>query len=90
MLRLAMRLSKWDLVKLYRITNKKEYLETAKYFIEERGHFKGYDPNSKDPWKNGAYWQDHIACNRTIRSRWTRGTCWLFIRSNGRCGCVNR
>ncbi|HEY5917223.1 MAG TPA: glycoside hydrolase family 127 protein [Chryseolinea sp.] len=47
------------LVKLYRITNKKEYLETAKYFIEERGHFKGYDPNSKDPWKNGAYWQDH-------------------------------
>lgn len=47
------------LVKLYRITNKKEYLETAKYFIEERGHFKGYDPNSKDPWKSGAYWQDH-------------------------------
>ncbi|HXR81699.1 MAG TPA: beta-L-arabinofuranosidase domain-containing protein, partial [Saprospiraceae bacterium] len=43
------------LVKLYRITNKKEYLETAKYFIEERGHFKGYDPNSKDPWKSGAY-----------------------------------
>ena len=27
------------LVKLYRITKKKEYLETAKYFIEERGHF---------------------------------------------------
>ena len=47
------------LVKLYRITKKKEYLETAKYFIEERGHFKGYDPNSKDPWKSGAYWQDH-------------------------------
>ncbi len=32
------------LVKLYRITGKKEYLETAKYFLEERGHFKGYDP----------------------------------------------
>lgn len=47
------------LVKLYRITNKKEYLETAKYFIEERGHFDGYDPNSKDPWKSGSYWQDH-------------------------------
>jgi uncharacterized protein len=47
------------LVKLYRITNKKEYLETAKYFIEERGHFSGYDKNSKDPWKSGAYWQDH-------------------------------
>lgn len=48
------------LVKLYRITGKKEYLETAKYFIEERGHFNGYDAKNKDPWKNGAYWQDHI------------------------------
>jgi DUF1680 family protein len=48
------------LVKLYRITGKKEYLETAKYFIEERGHYNGYDAKSRDPWKNGAYWQDHI------------------------------
>ncbi|MBC7946303.1 MAG: glycoside hydrolase family 127 protein [Chitinophagaceae bacterium] len=48
------------LVKLYRITGKKEYLETAKYFIEERGHYSGYDAKSKDPWKNGAYWQDHV------------------------------
>ncbi len=48
------------LVKLYRITGKKEYLQTAKFFIEERGHFKGYDSTSKDPYKNGAYWQDHI------------------------------
>ncbi len=48
------------LVKLYRITGKKEYLETAKYFIEERGHFDGYNTKSTDPWKNGAYWQDHI------------------------------
>ncbi len=47
------------LVKLYRITGRKEYLETAKYFIEERGHFNGYDPKSPDPWKSGAYWQDH-------------------------------
>lgn len=48
------------LVKLYRITGKKQYLETANYFIEERGHYNGYDAKSKDPWKNGAYWQDHI------------------------------
>lgn len=48
------------LVKLYRITGKKEYLQTAKYFIEERGHYNGYDAKSKDPWKNGSYWQDHI------------------------------
>jgi uncharacterized protein len=47
------------LVKLYRITGKKEYLETAKDFIEERGRYKGYDAKNKDPWKNGSYWQDH-------------------------------
>jgi DUF1680 family protein len=48
------------LVKLYRITGKTEYLNTAKYFIEERGNYKGYDAKSKDPFKNGAYWQDDI------------------------------
>lgn len=48
------------LVKLYRITGKKEYLATAKYFVDERGHFNGYDAKNKDPWKNGSYWQDHI------------------------------
>ena len=37
------------LVKLYRITGKKEYLETAKFFIEARGQYNGYDPKSKDP-----------------------------------------
>jgi uncharacterized protein len=42
------------LVKLYRITGKPEYLQTAKYFIEERGHYTGYDAKSKDPFKNGA------------------------------------
>lgn len=47
------------LVKLYRVTGKNEYLETAKYFIEERGHNMKYDSTSKDPWKSGAYWQDH-------------------------------
>ncbi len=49
------------LVKLYRITGKKEYLATAKFFIEERGRYKGYDSTSKDSWKSGAYWQDNIA-----------------------------
>jgi DUF1680 family protein len=48
------------LVKLYRITGKTEYLNTAKFFIEERGNFKGYDAKNKDPFKNGAYWQDDI------------------------------
>jgi uncharacterized protein len=48
------------LVKLYRITGKKEYLETAKDFIEERGHEVSYDAKSKDQWKNGSYWQDNV------------------------------
>ncbi len=47
------------LIKLYRITGKKEYLATAKFFIEERGRYSGYDPKSKDSWKSGAYWQDN-------------------------------
>lgn len=46
------------LVKLYRITGKKDYLATAKFFIEARGQYKGYDAKSKDPMKNGSYWQD--------------------------------
>jgi uncharacterized protein len=46
------------LVKLYRITGRKEYLRTAKFFVEERGHYKGYDSTSNDEWKNGMYWQD--------------------------------
>jgi DUF1680 family protein len=48
------------LVKLYRITGKEEYLQTAKFFIDERGRYKGYDSANNDVWKNGAYWQDHI------------------------------
>ncbi|MEO7767134.1 MAG: beta-L-arabinofuranosidase domain-containing protein, partial [Ferruginibacter sp.] len=47
------------LVKLYRLTGKPEYLSTAKFFIEERGHYTGYDPKSNDSWKSGAYWQDN-------------------------------
>ncbi|UOQ68826.1 glycoside hydrolase family 127 protein [Hymenobacter volaticus] len=46
------------LVKLYRVTSKPEYLSTAKFFLEQRGQYKGYDAKSKDVWKNGQYWQD--------------------------------
>ena len=49
------------LVKLYRITGKPEYLATAKFFIDQRGKYAGYDKKSKDEWKNGSYWQDDIA-----------------------------
>jgi len=45
------------LVRLYRITGKKEYLDLAKFFIDERGH-RAYDKNSSNEWKNGMYWQD--------------------------------
>ncbi|WP_462250313.1 glycoside hydrolase family 127 protein [Ferruginibacter sp.] len=46
------------LVKLFRITGIREYLNTAKFFIEARGHYPGYDNKSADSWKNGSYWQD--------------------------------
>ena len=46
------------LVKLYRITGKEKYLNQAKFFINQRGHYDKYDKNSKDEWKNGSYWQD--------------------------------
>lgn len=46
------------LVKLYRITGNEKYLQTAKFFVEQRGHYSGYDPKSRDEWKNGMYWQD--------------------------------
>jgi hypothetical protein len=46
------------LVKLFRITGKQEYLNTAKFFIYARGKHP-YDPKSNDSWKNGSYWQDH-------------------------------
>ena len=48
------------LVKLYRLTGKQAYLNTAKFFIEERGRYRGYDSTSKDSWKSGAYWQDNV------------------------------
>ncbi|GAB2815982.1 glycoside hydrolase family 127 protein [Ferruginibacter profundus] len=47
------------LVKLYRITNKIDYLNTAKFFIEARGRYNGYDAKSSDSWRNGSYWQDN-------------------------------
>lgn len=45
------------LVRLYRITGKKDYLDLAKFFIDERGK-RSYDKTSKDVFKNGMYWQD--------------------------------
>jgi DUF1680 family protein len=45
------------LVRLYRISGKKEYLNLAKFFIDERGK-RAYNKNSSDVWKNGMYWQD--------------------------------
>jgi DUF1680 family protein len=48
------------LVKLYRITGEKKYLNTAKFFIEQRGYHQTYDSKSNDPWRNGSYWQDNI------------------------------
>jgi DUF1680 family protein len=46
------------LVKLYRVTGQAKYLATAKFFLDARGQYQGYDPKSPDTWKNGSYWQD--------------------------------
>ncbi|MFD1871072.1 glycoside hydrolase family 127 protein [Hymenobacter bucti] len=46
------------LVKLYRVTGQAKYLNTAKFFLDQRGQYKGYDLKSEDEWKNGKYWQD--------------------------------
>ncbi|MBD1392686.1 glycoside hydrolase family 127 protein [Mucilaginibacter glaciei] len=45
------------LVRLYRVTGKTEYLNLAKFFIDERGH-KEYNKKSKNVFENGVYWQD--------------------------------
>jgi DUF1680 family protein len=45
------------LVRLYRITGKKEYLALAKFFIDQRGH-KEYNTKSKSEYENGKYFQD--------------------------------
>jgi DUF1680 family protein len=46
------------LVKLYRITGKKDYLDLAKFFTEQRGE-RQYNKESKNVWENGSYWQAH-------------------------------
>ena len=46
------------LVRLYRITGKKDYLTLSKFFIDERGK-REYDKTSTDEWKNGMYFQDN-------------------------------
>ncbi|HEY4195773.1 MAG TPA: glycoside hydrolase family 127 protein [Mucilaginibacter sp.] len=45
------------LVRLYRITGKKDYLSLAKFFIDQRGH-KEYNAKSKNEYENGKYFQD--------------------------------
>jgi DUF1680 family protein len=45
------------LVRLYRITGKKDYLELAKFFIDQRG-IKSYDKKSPNVYENGTYYQD--------------------------------
>ncbi|MGZ3945017.1 MAG: glycoside hydrolase family 127 protein [Mucilaginibacter sp.] len=45
------------LVRLYRITGKKDYLDLAKFFIDQRG-IKKYNPKSKNEYENGKYFQD--------------------------------
>jgi DUF1680 family protein len=45
------------LVRLYRITGKKDYLALAKFFIDQRG-IKLYNKKSTNTYENGTYFQD--------------------------------
>jgi len=45
------------LVRLYRITGKTDYLNLAKFFIDERG-IKKYNKKSQNVYENGTYFQD--------------------------------
>ncbi len=45
------------LVKLFRVTGDEKYLNTAKFFIDERGHYNGRDPHG---YNNHEYCQDHL------------------------------
>ena len=45
------------LVRLYRITGKTDYLNLAKFFIDQRG-IKHYNKNSSNVYENGTYFQD--------------------------------
>ncbi len=47
------------LVKLYRTTGDKKYLDLAQFFLNERGKSGIRNPESNSQWENGAYWQDH-------------------------------
>lgn len=47
------------LVKLYRTTGEKKYLDLAQFFLNERGKSGTRNPKSANQWENGAYWQDH-------------------------------
>ncbi|WP_422079495.1 glycoside hydrolase family 127 protein [Ulvibacterium sp.] len=46
------------LVKLYRITGEKRYLDLAKFFIDQRGNAEGH--NTKEGKYAGKYQQDHV------------------------------
>lgn len=45
------------LVRLYRITGKADYLNLAKFFIDQRG-IKAYNKHSDNVYENGTYFQD--------------------------------
>lgn len=47
------------LVKLYRATGDKRYLDLSQFFLESRGKYESYDRTSEDRYRSGAYWQDH-------------------------------
>ena len=46
-------------LKLYKVTGKKEYIELARFFLDERGHYNGREQYIFRG-KNPTYFQDHL------------------------------
>jgi DUF1680 family protein len=64
------------LVKLYRLTGEKKYLDQAKFFLDQRGNSQGHK-------LYGFYSQDHLPVTAD-RSGWTCGPGRLYVFGDGR------
>lgn len=56
------------LVKLYRATGDKRYLDLSKFFLDARGIRQHKDPASDNLWLNGKYWQDHLPATQQFEA----------------------
>ena len=77
------------LVRLYRITGKKDYLNLAKFFIDQRG-IKQYNKKSQNTYENGTYFQDDKPVIDQDEAEGPRSACDVPVFGHGRCCCPYR